>query len=80
MIGNYNLNCLLYADDLLLLSEAENGLKEYIARLGHYAKVWKLSVNLKKTKIVVFNKLGRILIWEIHSKEKSFNLAQDMIT
>ena len=59
-IGNYNLNCLLYADDLLLLSETENGLKECIARLGHYAKVWKLSVNLKKTKIMVFNKLGRI--------------------
>ena len=60
MTGNYNLNCLLYADDLLLLSETENGLKECIARLGHYTKVWKLSVNLKKTKIMVFNKLGRI--------------------
>ena len=51
MIEDYNLNCLLYADDLLLLSETENGLKECIARLGHYAKVWKLSVNLKKTKL-----------------------------
>ena len=39
MIGNYNLNCLLYADDLLLLSEIENGLKQCIARLGHYGKV-----------------------------------------
>ena len=59
-IGNYNLNCLLCADDLLLLSETENGLKECIARLGHYAKVWKLFVNLMKTKITVFNELGRI--------------------
>ena len=58
MIGNYNLNCLLYADDLLLLSEIDNGLKECITRLGHYAKVWKLSVNLKKTKILVFSKRG----------------------
>ena len=40
MIGNYNLNCLLYVDDLLLLSETENGLKECnIGRLDHYAKV-----------------------------------------
>ena len=60
MIGNYNLNCLLYADDLLLLSETENGLKECIARPGHYAKVWELFVNLKKTNIMVLNKLGRI--------------------
>ena len=59
-IGDYSLNCLLYANDLLLLSETQNGLKECIARLGHYAKVWKLSVNLKKTKIMVFNKLGHI--------------------
>ena len=60
MIGDYNLNCLLYADDLLLLSEPENGLKECIAQLGHDAKVWKLSVKLKKTKIMLFYKLGRI--------------------
>ena len=45
MIGNYNLNCLLYADDSLLLSETKNGLKECIARLSHYAEVWKWSVN-----------------------------------
>ena len=42
MTGNYNLNCLLYANNLLLLSETVNGLKECIAQLGHHAKVWKL--------------------------------------
>ena len=59
IIGNYNLKCLLYADNLLLLpdilSETVNGLKECIARLSHYGKVWKLSVNLKETKIMIFN-------------------------
>ena len=39
MTGNYNLNFLLYADDLLLLSETENGLKECVAQLGHHTKV-----------------------------------------
>ena len=38
MIGNYKLNSLLHANDLLLLSETENGLKECIALLGHYGK------------------------------------------
>ena len=33
MIGNYKLNCLLYANDLLLLSETKNGLKQCIAQL-----------------------------------------------
>ena len=64
------MNCLLYADDLLLLPETENGLKECIARLSQYAKVWKLSVNFKNTKIMVFNKLGRILNLRIPFKGK----------
>ena len=37
--GKYKLNCLLYVDDLPLLSETENGLNECISQRGYYGKV-----------------------------------------
>ena len=54
-------NCLLYADDLLLMSLTENGLQHCLNKLYDYTKIWKLNVNLKKTKVMVFNKSGRKL-------------------
>ena len=46
------IHCFMYADDLLILSETEN---------GNYAKKWKLKISAKKTKIIVFNKAGKII-------------------
>ena len=51
----------MYADNLLVLSETENGLTESLERLSNYIKKWKLKINAKKTKIIVFNKAGRII-------------------
>ena len=50
------LNCLLYADDLLLLSETENGLQSCLNSLENYCNQWKLKVNLNKTKVIIFSK------------------------
>ena len=47
----------MYADDLLILSETEAGLRASINKLHSYAKKWQLSVNIKKTKLMVFNKM-----------------------
>ena len=46
-------NCLLYADDLLLMSNSENGLQQCLNKLQYYSNKWKLKVNLKKTKLLV---------------------------
>ena len=54
-----DINCLMYGDDLLILSETEAGLNNSLQRLGKYAKRWKLKISQKKTKIMVFNKQGR---------------------
>ena len=51
------IHCLMYADDLLILSETENGLTENFERL----RKWKLKISAKKTKIIVFNKAGKII-------------------
>ena len=50
------LNCLLYADDLLLLSESKEGLQSCLDSLQSYCTQWKLKVNLNKTKIIIFSK------------------------
>ena len=55
------IHCLMYADDLLILSETENGLTKSLERLSNYAKKWKLKISAKKTKIIVFNKAGNII-------------------
>ena len=54
------ISCLLYADDLILLSQSENGLQKCLDRLNCYLKKWKMKINIKKTKIIVFNKSGKI--------------------
>ena len=52
-LGETNLNCLLYADDLVLLSESEAGLQKCPTKLKLYTKRWKLNINYKKSKIMV---------------------------
>ena len=54
------ISCLPYADDLILLSQSENGLQICLDRLNCYLKKWKMKINIKKTKIIVFNKSGKI--------------------
>ena len=50
-LGNTNLNCLLYADDLVLLSESQKGLQSCLTKLEMYTNRWKLNINKKKYKI-----------------------------
>ena len=47
---------LLYADDLVLFSDTEEGLQAQVNMLFQYCKKWHLIVSLSKTKIMVFNK------------------------
>jgi hypothetical protein len=60
-IFNKNISCLLYADDVVLLSKSKDGLQNCLNSLHKYCNSWGLSVNKKKTKIIVFNKAGRLL-------------------
>ena len=51
---------LLYADDIIIMLETEEGLKHGIFLLGNYCDRWKLTVNATKTKVMIFRKGGRI--------------------
>ena len=55
-LDNLQVSCLLYADDLVLLSESQDGLQEAINTLHNFTSKWFLEVNLIKTKCLVFSK------------------------
>lgn len=48
----------MFADDLVLLSESPQGLQNCLNRLKDYTEKWNLTVNINKTKIIIFNKGG----------------------
>lgn len=54
------LKLLMYADDMVIFSKTKEGLQEGIHNLDSYCKKWGISVNTRKTKVVVFKKGGRI--------------------
>ena len=54
-------SCLMFADDLVLASESSQGLQACLDKIGQYCNKWGLTVNLKKTKIIIFNKTGKLL-------------------
>ena len=58
LTGRY-INCLLYADDLVLLSETSNGLQRAMSKLQDYCDKWGLTVNALKTKALVINPRGK---------------------
>lgn len=55
------INHLLWADDLILLSLQLSSLQKLLDILGDYCTTWGLSVNIKKTQVMVFNSQGRLL-------------------
>ena len=57
-INNIESNCLLWADDLLLMSETEQGLQNAIDKMADFYSSLNLPINIKKTKIIIFNKRG----------------------
>lgn len=59
-IGSRLINSLLYADDLLLMSETEEGLQSSMNKVLEYCNEWGLDINFKKSKIMVFNKGSRV--------------------
>jgi hypothetical protein len=57
---------LLFADDAVIISDTKEGLQESLNNLEQYCLKWNLSVNIDKTKIIVFRKgglLGQNCTW-----------------
>ena len=58
MFGGFKIVTLLYADDVILLSESAEGLQRGLDCMYEYCNTWRLKLNVNKSKIVIF-KIGR---------------------
>ena len=67
------INSLLYADDLVILSRSKTGLQNCLNALSLYCDKWKLKINPKKTKIVIFQKRAKKYI------DIKFNIGSESI-
>ena len=59
-LGNIDLQCLIYADDIVILSESQKGLQRCMSKLEIYTAKWDMKLNEKKTKIISFKKQGKM--------------------
>ena len=59
-IGMLKLYLLLYADDIVIFSNTSEDLQNGLDILSEYCSKWKLTVNIDKTKIMVFRKGGSL--------------------
>ena len=55
ILDNSPIHCLMYADDIVLLSKSAEGMQEKLDNLSAFCTDWCLDINIKKTKILVFN-------------------------
>ena len=67
------LNSLFYADDLVILSRFKTGLQTCLNRLSSYCNSWVLSINPKKTKVMIFQKRAK------KCTESSFHIDNEII-
>ena len=60
--GWLKLFLLLYADDIVIMADSLNELQKGMDILRDYCERWKLTVNVNKTKVMIFKKGGRLPI------------------
>ena len=58
-LGSNYVNCLMYADDLVIMSLSTDELQLQLNSLDAYCKRWGLEINKKKTKTMVMAKYGQ---------------------
>jgi hypothetical protein len=73
ILNNKRISNLLYADDLLLLSQSQTGLQTSLQKLETYCTKWHLEVNTDKSKIMIFSSSGKT------PKHTSFSLGTKTI-
>jgi hypothetical protein len=53
-IANTDVSLLLYADDIVLMSESREALQDMMNTLSEYSKKWRFELNQKKSEVVIF--------------------------
>ena len=66
------ISCIIWADDILIFSESENGLQTMLNNLAVFTKENGMKINAKKTKAMIFNKSGKFF-------KRSYTLGESQI-
>ena len=53
------IGCIIWADDILLMSKSEIGLQNMLSALKDYTVENGMTINTKKTQTMIFNKTGK---------------------
>ena len=61
LLNDTRVDCLLYADDVVLMSSSHEGMQKKLDMLANFCSDWGIEVNIAKTKIMIFNKSGRFI-------------------
>ena len=59
VVGNQKIFCVKFADDVAIVADLVEGLKEMLRELENYCDKNDLEVNTEKSKIIKFRKGGR---------------------
>ena len=77
-IGSTNkLSSILWADDLVMISESKEGLTKMLGDLAKFASENGLKINSDKTKCMIFNKTGRHIRCTIKCEEMIINSVRE---
>jgi hypothetical protein len=52
----------MYADEIVLLLESASGLQKALFGVEKFCSSWGMNVNMKNTKILIFNTPGKLAI------------------
>ena len=61
LVDSTNLSHLLWADDLVLTALDPESLQILLNQLHNFCTLWGLTINPDKTKVMIFNKTGRVI-------------------
>ena len=72
------LHCLLYADDMIIISESAHGLQRALDKLHDYCDKWKLLVNINKSNVMIFNRGGKVISRDsFHYGDSGLQIAKE---
>ena len=72
-LNSISINCLLYADDLVFISESATGLQRCLNDLNSFCNKWHMKINLTKTKCMVIIRNG-------HGEKVNFKFNGEDVT
>ena len=74
-IGGQEVTTIMFADDLVILADSSEGLKQSLSVLQEFCKVWQLSINAEKTKVMVCSKVSLSTQYRFYINDKEIEIV-----